>query len=77
MGNSKWQQGDWIGNVKGVRNIPYQLPELLEDCKDRPVFVMEGEKDVDRAIRAGLLATCNVGGAGKWTADLNRYLLGN
>ena len=38
----KWQQGDWIANVKGIPNIPYQLPELVENCSDRPVFLMEG-----------------------------------
>ena len=72
----KWQEGDWIANVTGVPNIPYQLPELLEDNRDRPVYIMEGEKDVDRAIKFGLLATCNVGGAGKWTRELNQYLVG-
>ena len=56
--------------------ITYQLPELLEDTRDRPVYIMEGEKDLDRAIKFGLLATCNVGGAGKWTPQLNKYLMG-
>ena len=38
------------------------LEELQEDHQDRMVFIFEGEKDVDRAIKFGLLATCNAGG---------------
>jgi len=72
----KWHQGDWISNVKGAANIPYQLPELLEDNFDRMVFIMEGEKDVDRAVQHGLLATCCVGGGGNWSQELNKYLIG-
>jgi putative DNA primase/helicase len=60
--------GGWVWSVKGVRVIPYRLPELLAE-PTRPVFVVEGEKDVDSLARIGVLATCNAGGAGKWTAE--------
>ena len=59
-----------------MANIPYRLPELLEDKFDCPLFIFEGEKDADRAIDKGLHAACNVGGAGKWTRELNQYLIG-
>jgi 5S rRNA maturation endonuclease (ribonuclease M5) len=56
----------WKWSVKGVRQVPYRLPELLARPND-PVFVVEGEKDADRLAELGLLATCNAAGAGKWT----------
>ncbi|MEN6405432.1 MAG: hypothetical protein ABFC77_03070 [Thermoguttaceae bacterium] len=64
--------GRWNWSVKGVRTIPYRLPELLAD-PTRPVFVAEGEKDVDNLARIRVLATSNAGGAGKWTADHATY----
>ena len=67
-------EGNWIAGTKGVRDIPYQLSELLEDYSDRVLFIFEGEKDVDWAMSGGLLATCNVGGAGNWKRELNQYL---
>ena len=70
----RWSEGNWIAGTKGVRDIPYQLLELLEDYSDRVLFIFEGEKDVDRAMAGGLLATCNVGGAGNWKRELNQYL---
>ena len=27
----RWNEGNWIAGTKGVRDIPYQLSELLED----------------------------------------------
>jgi hypothetical protein len=42
-------RGGWIDSIKGVRRVPYRLPELLEAlAQDRVVLVPEGEKDVDR-----------------------------
>ena len=40
------------------------------------MVVAEGEKDVDNLARIGVLATCNAGGAGKWTAEHAKYLTG-
>jgi predicted P-loop ATPase len=66
--------GGWIWNLKGVERVPYRLPELLSADRAAPVFIPEGEKDVDRLRALGLAATCNAGGASKWTAPLSRYL---
>jgi len=67
--------GGWTWSVKGVRVVPYRLPELLAE-PERPVVVAEGEKDCDNLARIGLLATCNAGGAGKWTAEHSAFLRG-
>jgi putative DNA primase/helicase len=57
--------GGWHWNMTDVRRVPYRLPELAGIAC---VFIPEGEKDVDALRTLGLVATCNVGGAGKWTA---------
>ena len=67
--------GGWDWSIKGVRAIPYRLPELLAEPA-RPVFVVEGEKDVDHLASIKVLATCNAGGAGKWTAEHAQHLRG-
>ena len=59
-------RGGWIWKMKGVRRVPYHLPELMKANKSASVLIVEGEKDVDRLAALGLLATCNPGGAGKW-----------
>ena len=64
----------WIWSVKGVRQVPYRLPELLEQIKlGHEILIVEGEKDADACWRLGRPATCNAGGAGKWSADLNQF----
>ncbi len=60
----------WIWSIAGVRPVPYRLPELIDAAAaGRPVFVVEGEKDADAMRDAGLTATCNSGGAGKWKRE--------
>jgi 5S rRNA maturation endonuclease (ribonuclease M5) len=63
-------KGGWIDDVKGLKRLPYHLPELL---RADYVFIVEGEKDVDNLRKIGLTATCNTFGAGKWTAELAQY----
>lgn len=67
--------GGWEWRVKGVRVIPYRLPELLSN-PDAVVYVVEGEKDVDSLGGLGLIATCNAMGAGNWTAEHAAFLKG-
>jgi hypothetical protein len=67
----------WAWGVKGVRLVPYRLPELLEAIAlDRVVFIAEGEKKVDALARIGVVATCNPMGAGKWPEAFGQYLAG-
>ncbi len=67
--------GGWDWSVKGVRVVPFRLPELLADA-NQPAIVVEGEKDANALARHGILATCNAGGAGKWTAEHSEFLRG-
>ena len=64
-------------SIKGVRIVPYRLPELIEDIgAEHPIYVVEGEKDVDTLRRHGMPATCNPMGAGKWWPEFNDILRG-
>ncbi|MET9411301.1 toprim domain-containing protein [Streptomyces sp. NPDC002935] len=72
----RWSLNDSDGN-RLVRLVPYRLPELLAAKEaDRVVFICEGEKDAHALVDHGLVATCNAGGAGKWTAEHARHLEG-
>lgn len=66
--------GSW--GIKGIKRIPYHLPELLTVDNKQIIFIPEGEKDCDSLAKLGLIATCNPGGAGKWRAEYNQYLKG-
>ena len=74
--------GGWIWNLKGIERIPYRLPELVDAFPGDPVFIVEGEKDVDALIGLGLVATCNAGGAAKpgesskWPSTFATYFQG-
>jgi hypothetical protein len=53
----------------------YRLPELVQGVADgRTVYVAEGEKDVESLRALGEVATCSVGGAGKFgrAAEIER-----
>lgn len=65
-------KGGWSWKTKGIEKVLYRLPELL--ASTGPVFVVEGEKQVDYLRSIGLNATCNPGGAGKWLKTYVRYL---
>lgn len=70
-------RGGVVWNLKSVEPVPYHLPDLIEAIAlERTIFVVEGEKDVDRLKALGVPATCNAGGAGKWPASLSRYFAG-
>jgi putative DNA primase/helicase len=58
--------GKPVWNLKGVKTILYQRPLLMNADPADPVFVVEGEKDVDNLGARGLIATCNPMGAKKW-----------
>jgi archaellum biogenesis ATPase FlaH len=68
--------GGWTWSVKGVRMVPYRLPDLLTAGPERGVLVLEGEKDVDRAAGMGIIATTNAMGAGKWRPEYNEHFRG-
>jgi RecA-family ATPase len=64
--------GKWIWSVKdlpGHDRLLYRLPELRAAPIDEIVWICEGEKDADRLHNAGLTATTNISGAGKWRRE--------
>jgi putative DNA primase/helicase len=71
------ENGQWKYKLNGVRRVLYHLPELLNSPPSDTVFIVEGEKDVDRLISEGLIATCNLGGEGMgWQDDYSPTLEG-
>jgi RecA-family ATPase len=65
-----------LGNV---RRVLYRLPEVIQAAAaGGTVYVCEGEKDADALAKRGLVATCNVGGAGrgKWKPEYSQHLAG-
>jgi hypothetical protein len=69
--------GQWEWKLGDTRRVLFHLPQLLTAIADRqPVFVCEGEKDVLAIERAGGIATCNSGGAGKWRPEFTPIFAG-
>jgi 5S rRNA maturation endonuclease (ribonuclease M5) len=78
-----WQQrldmasGEWVNGLGGLDRTLYRLPEVVAGINERKViWICEGEKDVDRLRRQGCIATCNSGGAGKFTEHMADLLAG-
>ena len=69
--------GGYIWNLEGiVRTLYHQddLPDAIDN--GMTIYIVEGEKDVDRLRSLGLIATCNSGGAGKWLPQYTAALKG-
>lgn len=67
------ENGAWVSGIAGIPRLPYHLPDLIKTPLDTPVYVPEGEKDVDNLRARGLTATCNSGGACNWDDHLNLH----
>lgn len=62
--------GSWSWSIKGVKRVLYRLPEVLAAVAEgKPVYICEGEKDVEAARSLGLVATCNAMGADNGTGN--------
>jgi hypothetical protein len=69
--------GGWIWNLDSTRRVLYRLPAVIAAvAHGRTVYVDEGEKDVAACEAAGLVATCNPGGAGEWRDEYAEALRG-
>lgn len=68
--------GEWNWRVGATRRVLYQLPKILAESEEFPVFVVEGEKQVHYLESVGLVATCNPQGAGKWKDEFAQCLTG-
>ena len=68
-------QGGWDWSTSGMAKPLYRLPKVLNAIKEaKPIYVVEGEKDVHSLEAIGKVATTNPGGAGgegqnKWTSE--------
>jgi len=56
--------------------VLYRLDEVAAQVGTTAIAVVEGERDVDAAWAAGIAATTNVGGAGKWRDAYSTQLAG-
>ena len=70
--------GGWTWKLGDVRRVLYRLPRVLDAIEaGREVWVAEGEKDVHALEHAGVVATCNAMGAGKWREEYAAALAGH
>ena len=83
-----WQSprgNEWTNGRNGAAIPLYNLPKLInarEDDDEQWVLLVEGEKDADRATKAGFIATTSPDGASKdaqkpkWRSEFNDQLAG-
>jgi hypothetical protein len=69
------QGGTWAVRSGGAEPVLYRRSEVLAEAnRGGTVWIVEGEKDADALRSAGVVATTNIFGQGKWrkhyTADL-------
>jgi len=71
------QPGRWVWNMEGAPPLLYRLPEVAQAIVLRqPIYLVEGEKDVETLRALGFVATCNRGGALKWDDAYTAQLTG-
>lgn len=75
--------GRWVYKAGSGPHVLYRLPEVMAAIQSRnTLFLVEGEKDVDRAVREKLTATTNIEGAAqpgqnpKWRREYTVQLSG-
>jgi AAA domain len=72
-------RGGWTWGLGETRRVVYRLPELMEHVGSgsrEPIYIAEGEKDVEAIAAAGAVATCNPMGALKWSDDYSESFMG-
>jgi 5S rRNA maturation endonuclease (ribonuclease M5) len=63
-------RGGWDNQLGNTRRVLYRLPQVIDALRaGQIVWIVEGEKDVHAVEHAGMTATCNPGGAGKWLPE--------
>jgi hypothetical protein len=68
--------GETIYNISGCRRVLYHLPEVMKAISDGiQVFLVEGEKDADKLMNHGLIATTAPESL-KWSDEFNEMLKG-
>jgi putative DNA primase/helicase len=72
-------KGGWVYEkaLEGVRRVLYRLPDIIEAAaSERPIYLVEGEKDADTLASLGYAATTNAGGAKAWREEYAATLKG-
>lgn len=70
-------RGGWTWKLGGTRRVLYRLPQVIEAAAlGKPIYIVEGEKDVHALEGLGATATCCPMGAGKWRAEYGEALRG-
>jgi len=59
----------WSWSVKDEQKVPYRLPSIVNAPPGSTIHIVEGEKDADRLVALGLIATTSPGGAGGTKKD--------
>lgn len=68
--------GEIISNLQGCSRVLYNLPEVIRGIANgSPIFLVEGEKDADRLMSRGLIATTSPESL-KWTEEFTGMLAG-
>ncbi len=71
-----FENDKFISSLDGVRQTLYNLPELLKAIKNGyPVYIVEGEKDVETLRHLGLTATTD-GSTSNWHSEYAKYFKG-
>ena len=59
--------------LNGITPILYRLHELVNAAKNKPVFIVEGERKVDYLYDRGFVASTNPFGAKKFKSEFGSY----
>jgi hypothetical protein len=63
--------------IDSSKTFLYRHDNVVEaNYEGKPIYIFEGEKDVDAGVELGLEATCNPMGAGKWRKEYSETLRG-
>jgi hypothetical protein len=77
---SRWKWRGANGVVRGIKGVEptiYRQPRVDNALKaGEPIYIVEGERDVQTLEGMGLVATCNPGGAGKWKPEFSTLFRG-
>jgi len=76
-GGGRWTEKR--GALNGIVRVPYRLPELRAaiDRAEPRIYVVEGERDVETIVAAGLVATTSAQGAAwRWTVAFVTHFAG-
>jgi hypothetical protein len=68
------KKSGWRWTLGDTRRVLYRLPKVIEAVSNgEMIYICEGEKDVHAIESAGMTATCNPGGAGKWREEYSGF----